>query len=108
MRVIRQLRPGTGCLWCNGLIDGTQLALEAKTDEERKAQDYGVRKANPSVITLNAVAAGHAVNDFLFDFPDLRAESGDAVYQHHHFLRNTAQSVIPRKDPNGRGRPRQW
>ena len=108
MCAIRQLRSGTACLWCNGLIDGTQLALEAKTDEERKAQDYGVGEANPSVTTLNAVAAGHAVNDFLFDFPDLRTESGDAVYQHHHFLRNTVQSVIPRKVPNGRGQPRQW
>ena len=51
-----------------GLIDGTQLAIEAKTDEERKDQDYGVSEPNPSVITLNAVAAGQAVNDFLFDF----------------------------------------
>ena len=45
MCAVRQLRPGKGCLWCNGLIDGTQLAIEAKTDEERKAQDYGVTKA---------------------------------------------------------------
>ena len=47
MCAVRQLRPGTGCLWCNGLIDGTQLAIEAKTDEERKAQDYGVRETRP-------------------------------------------------------------
>ena len=99
MCAVRQLRPGTGCLWCNGLIDGTQLAIEAKTDEERKAQDYGVREPNPSVITLNAVAAGQAVNDFLFDFLDLRPKSSDAVYQHHHFLRHTVQNVVPRKDP---------
>ncbi len=102
MCAVRKLRPGTGCLWCNGLIDGTQLAIEAKTDEERKAQDYGVREPNPSVITLNAVAAGHAANDFLFDFLDLRPTSGDAVYQHHHFLRSTSQNVVPRKDPNCR------
>ena len=57
MCAVRQLRPGKGCLWCNGLIDGTQLAIEAKTDAERKAQDYGVREPDPSVITLNAVAA---------------------------------------------------
>ena len=58
MCAVRQLRPGTGYLWCNGLIDGTQLAIKAKIDEERKAQDYGVREPSPSVITLNAVAAG--------------------------------------------------
>ena len=102
MCAVRQLRPGTGCLWCNGLIVGTQLAIEAKTDEERKAQDYGVREPDPSVITLNAVAAGQAVNDFLFDFLDLRPEGGDAVYQHHHFLRHAVQNVVPRKDPDCR------
>ena len=102
MCAVRQLRPGMGCLWCNGLIDGTQLAIEAKTDEERKAQDYGVREPDPSVITLNAVAAGQAVNDFLFDFLDLRSEGGDAVYQHHHFLRHAVQKVVPRKDSNCR------
>ena len=102
MCAVRQLRPGMGCLWCNGLIDGTQLAIEAKTDEERKAQDYGVREPNPSVITLNAVAAGQAVNDFLFDFLDLRTAGGDAVYQHYHFLRHSVQNVVPRKDPNCR------
>ena len=52
------------------------------------------------MITLNAVAAGQAVNDFLFDFLDLRPESGDAVYQHHHFLRHTVQNVVSRKDRN--------
>lgn len=102
MSAVRQLRPGKGCLWCNGLIDGSQLAIEAKTDEDRKAQDYGVREPNPSVITLNAVAAGQAVNDFLFDFLDLRPGSGDAVYQHYHFLRNTLQNVVPRKDADCR------
>jgi len=98
MSAVRQLRPGVGCLWCNELIDGTQLAIEAKTDEERKAQNYGAIEPNPSVITLNAVAAGQAVNDFLFDFLDLRSEGGPSVYQHHHFLRHAVQKVIPRKD----------
>lgn len=32
------------------------------------------------MVTLNAVAAGQAVNDFLFDFLDLRPEGGEAVY----------------------------
>ena len=47
-------------------------------------------------------AAGQAVNDFLFDFLDLRSEGGDAVYQNHHFLRHTVQNVVPRKDPDCR------
>ena len=100
---VRNIRPGTGCLWCNGLIDPTQLAIEAKSDREREEQAYGVQEANPSVITLNAVAAAHAVNDFLFDFLGLR--TGDmeaAAYQHFHFHRGEVQRVIPRRDPECR------
>ena len=69
MCAVRHIRPGSGCLWCNGLIDPTQLAIEAKSDSEREKQAYGVPEPNPSVITLIAVAAPHAVSDFLFDFP---------------------------------------
>lgn len=79
---IRPVRPGRGCLWCNGLIDGTQLALESKSDEERKAQNYGVLEPNPSVITLNAVAASHGVNEFLFDYLSIRPPRADLEYLH--------------------------
>ena len=72
MSANRPVRPGTGCLWCNQLIDPNQLAKEAKTDEERKAQAYGVEEPNPSVISLNAVSAAHAANDFLLDYLGLR------------------------------------
>ena len=100
MSAVRHLRPGKGCLWCNGLIDTTQLAIEAKTDEERKNQAYGVQEPNPSVITLNAVTAAHAVNDFLFDFLDLRPKPIETGYQHYHFLQGITQNVIPRRDPD--------
>ena len=99
MSAVRQLRPRHGCLWCNGLIDPTQLAIEAKTDQERKDQAYGINEPNPSVITLNAVGAAHAVNDFLFDFLDLREHSDEAAYRHFHFLTGAMQRVIPRSDP---------
>ena len=102
MSAVRHLRPRHGCLWCNGLIDPAQLAVEAKTDEERKDQAYGVNEPNPSVITLNAVAAAHAVNDFLFDFLDLRPKTMEVAYQHFHFLKGVSQQVIPRRDPNCR------
>ena len=100
MCAVRQLRPGKGCLWCNGFIDATQLAIEAKTDEERKDQAYGTREPNPSVITLNAVTAAHAVNDFLFDFLDLRSKDLETAYQHLHFLKGDIRRVIPRRDPD--------
>lgn len=102
MSAVRHLRPRHGCLWCNGLIDPAQLAIEAKTDEERKDQAYGVREPNPSVITLNAVAAAHAVNDFLFDFLDIRSPTTETAYQHFHFLKGVSQQVIPRRDPDCR------
>ena len=79
---IRPVRPGNGCLWCNGLIDTTQLALESKSDEERKAQNYGVLEPNPSVITLNAVAAAHGVNEFLFDYLSIRPPRAGLEYLH--------------------------
>lgn len=102
MCAVRHIRPGAGCLWCNGLIDPTQLALEAKSDSERKQQAYGVQEPNPSVITLNAVAAAHAVNDFLFDFLGLRTGDVEAAYHHFHFDRGKEQRVIPRRSPECR------
>lgn len=98
MSANRPLRPGKGCLLCNQLIDPTQLAKEAKTDEERKAQAYGVEEPNPSVISLNAVSASHAANDFLLDYLGLRSENEQLYYEHYHFLKNTRSLVEPRKD----------
>ena len=98
--VNRPVRPGHGCLWCNQLIDATVLAKEAKTDEERKAQEYGVEEPNPSVISLNAISAAHAVNDFLLDFLDLRASTDPICYEHFHCLSQKRMLVQPRKDAN--------
>lgn len=64
-----------------------QLAKEAKTDDERKAQAYGVEEPNPSVISLNAISAAHAANDFLLDYLCLRPEACQLHYEHFHFLK---------------------
>ena len=96
--VVRQIRPGFGCLWCNELIDPTQLAIEAKSDQERKEQAYGVQEPNPSVITMNAVAAAHAVNEFMFDFLGLRCTNKETSYEHFHFYQQSTQHVIPRRE----------
>ena len=98
MSVVRQVRPGQGCLWCNQLIDTTQLAIEAKSDKERKAQAYGTEEPNPSVIALNGVSASHAVNEFLFDFLGLREAHRPVEYRHFHFLHERAHRVMPRCD----------
>lgn len=94
----RPLRPGKGCLWCNQFIDPNLLAQEAKSDEERREQAYGVEEANPSVITLNAVTAASAVNDFLLDYLGLRANNGELSFQHFHHLERRLAMVRPRAD----------
>jgi hypothetical protein len=98
MSANRPVRPSHGCLWCNQLIDTNILAKEAKTDDERKEQAYGTEEANPSVISLNAVAASHAVNDFLLDYLDLRPEPDVLYYEHFHFLTGKRALVEPRRD----------
>jgi len=100
MSANRPVRPGKGCLWCNQLIDTNMLAKEAKTDEDRKAQAYGTEEPNPSVISLNAVSAAHAVNDFLLDFLCLRPEAETLHYEHFHFLTSKRSLVEPRRDPD--------
>jgi hypothetical protein len=98
MSANRPVRPGHGCLWCNQLIDANELAKEAKTDEERKAQAYGVEEPNPSVISLNAISAAHAANDFLLDYLGLRPEREVLYYEHFHLLKHKQSLVEPRRD----------
>lgn len=38
--VVRLLIPGGGCLWCNGLIDPTELAVDMHPEAERAAARY--------------------------------------------------------------------
>jgi hypothetical protein len=99
MSANRPVRPGRGCLWCNQLIDPNQLAIEAKTDAERKAQAYGVEEPNPSVISLNAISAAHAVNDFLLDYLSLRPESDELHYEEFRLLQRKRNLIKPRQDP---------
>jgi len=99
MSANRPIRPGLGCLWCNQLIDPTDLAIEAKSDDERRAQAYGVAEPNPSVIALNAIAAAHAVNDFMLDYLGLRDEQATLLFEHLHFApRRKTTLVEPRRD----------
>jgi len=99
--VVRPMFPGPGCLWCNGLIPPRLLQEEAATAMDRNQQRYvddpSVRV--PSVITLNAVAAAHAANDFLFAVTGL-AESGplrDYLYMHPR--ERSVRFDRPRVDP---------
>lgn len=67
-----------GCLWCNQLISPAKLQEEAISAEQRKRQGYvdDPLVHAPAVITLNALAASQAVNDFLFSMVGLHDEDG--------------------------------
>ena len=75
------------------------LAIEAKTDQERIEQAYGVAEPNPSVIALNAVSAAHAVNAFMLDYLGLREPGPTVQFEHFHFVpRAKVDRVQPRRD----------
>jgi ThiF family len=82
--VSRPLVPGIGCLWCNSLISPARLQDEATSPQQRQRQRY-VQDEDvhaPSVITLNAVAASMATNDFLMTITGLLAKS-ELVWTRH-------------------------
>ncbi len=65
--VSRMSSPGSGCLQCNGLIPAWRLTEEATGEMQRRRQRYvdDDEVHAPSVITLNAVSAARAVDDWL-------------------------------------------
>jgi molybdopterin/thiamine biosynthesis adenylyltransferase len=101
--VTRPVIPGQGCLWCNGLISPARLQEEATDPDDLQRQRYvaGAGDAAPSVITLNAVAASLAVNDFLVQVTGL-AVAGDLEWTRT--LPRTGEVVLeePRTDPDCR------
>jgi hypothetical protein len=83
--VYRHVVPDSGCLWCRGLIPPGLLQEESIEKRDLMRQKYvdDPDIAAPSVITLNAAAAGPAVNQFLFSITGLRhQERGDYVMIH--------------------------
>jgi len=100
--VHRPVMPGRGCLWCNGLISPGRLQEEALTETERRQQRY-IQDSTvhaPSVITLNAVACAHAVDDYLFSLTGLLAPGTSDAYRR--FLPREADFMLdnPRRDPD--------
>ena len=98
--VVRRLIPGESCLWCNELINPIRLAEEAASQEQRSAQRYVEDVPAPSVITLNAVACSHAVDQYLFTSLGLREWSEDTYWLK--FLPRTDSRKVqkPRHEPH--------
>lgn len=100
--VYRPIVPGRGCLWCNGLISPARLQEEALNDRERSEQRY-VQETTvkaPSVITLNAVAAAHAADDYLFSVTGLLNAAAPHAYRRFLPMEGDFAFDEPRMDPN--------
>lgn len=96
--VVRHMRPGCGCLVCNELISGYRLAIEEKSDEDWRAQNYGTETSNPSVITLNGIGASRATHDFLMDFVGTDVNRPTAGYYMYDVFKGTWFKTNPRHD----------
>lgn len=96
--VVRHMRPGNGCLLCNGLISAHRLAIEEKSDEEWRAQNYGIDSPNPSVISLNGIGASRSTHDFLLDFVATDLERPSAAYYRYDVFKGMWQRTNLRKD----------
>lgn len=95
--VVRPMNPGEGCLWCNQLISPARLQEEALTPEQRRQQRYvdDDEAHAPSVITLNAVGAAHAVNDYLIRIVGLVAPDWDRRWTRLHPIAPNAVDRVP-------------
>lgn len=112
--VVRPVIPGKGCLWCNGLIIPAKLQEEATTPEQRARQRYVDDEdvPAPSVITMNAISAGYAANDYLMsltgllqedDFGWLKFETRNSDIQPEYPRRDSACRECSAKGRLGRG-----
>lgn len=102
--VVRPLRPGMNCLWCNQLINPGKLADEAKTSNERVGQRYvdDDEVVAPSVITLNAVGAAHACDDFMHFMTGLAHPDLSLDYARYDSSVRAMSLSAPRVDANCR------
>lgn len=97
--VVRPLAPGNGCLWCNELINPARLAEEAASPKQRRVQRYVPEVVAPSVITMNAVATSHAVNDYLFAVTGL-SDALPLRWRKFRPMTNAVVSEVPRQAPD--------
>lgn len=79
---VRQQIPGSGCMWCNGLINPSELALDMLPDNVQKQARYLDEVPAPSVIALNSLAAGEAVNHFMLAVTNLHTDDGEHSLLH--------------------------
>jgi len=97
--VTRFLAPGAGCLWCNQLINRTELAIEMLPDHERDLARYVDEVPAPSVIALNNLAAGEAADHFMLAVTGLHDDDHDLAWAIHRPRTRERDFQNPRQDP---------
>ena len=98
----RFLAPGSGCLWCNQLIDATELAIEMLPDHERDLARYVDDVPAPSVIALNNLAAAEAADHFMLAVTGLHTDDRDLGWVIHRPRNRDRDLQNPRQDPSCR------
>jgi molybdopterin/thiamine biosynthesis adenylyltransferase len=77
--ITRFFAPGEGCMWCNQLIDPTELAIDMHPERERQPARYVDDVPAPSVITLNGIAATEAVSHIMLAVTSLHHDPYDTA-----------------------------
>jgi molybdopterin/thiamine biosynthesis adenylyltransferase len=95
---VRPVLPDGGCLRCAGLIDADRLALESMPTAQRAVADYGTGQPAPSVVTLNAIAVGHALTQLVLALTGL-IDQPDILHTRHHARHGTQALGEVRHDP---------
>jgi len=98
--ITRLIIPGEGCMWCNGLIDPTELAIDMHPGREREAARYVDEAPAPSVIALNNLAAAEAVNHFMLAATGLHQHDDDLAWVIHRPRTRERDLLIPRQNPD--------
>jgi len=93
--ITRLILPGHGCMWCNGLIDPTELAIDMHPSRERQAARYVDEAPAPSVIALNNLAAAEAVNHFMLAATGLHHHDDDLAWVIHRPRTRERDLMIP-------------
>lgn len=98
----RLLLPGTGCLWCDGLIDPTDLAVDMQACADRVAAHYVPDTPAASVLPLNALAAAEAVSHFMHAVSCLHTDDLDHASVLHRPRTRARDILNSRTDPDCR------
>lgn len=94
--VSRLLLPGSACMWCDGLINATDLAIDMQARADRAAAHYVPGTPAASVLPLNALAAAEAVSHFMHAVSCLHDDDLDHASVLHRPRTRTRDFINPR------------